>query len=64
MWLLAGHKSQGATLTGCTIINVTDAFCAGLLYVMVSRVQTRANLRLIQKLTPDMFKPMIVPGMK
>ena len=58
----AGHKSQGATLTGRTIVHVSNAFCPGLLYVMLSRVTTRAKLHLLQRLTPDMFQPMVVPG--
>ena len=58
----AGHKSQGATLTGRTIVHVSSAFCPGLLYVMLSRVTTRDKLHLLQRLTPDMFQPMMVPG--
>ncbi len=58
----AGHKSQGATLTGRTIIHVSQTFCPGLLYVMLSRVQTRSRMHLLQRLTPSMFHPMLVPG--
>lgn len=63
-YAITGHKAQGATLTGTTVIHVTDVFCPGLMYVMLSRVQTRAQLRLLQPLTPDMFQPMMVPGMQ
>lgn len=59
---LAGHRSQGATLRTKTIIDVTDAFTPGLLYVMLSRVTDRKHLHLVRRLTPDMFVPMKVPG--
>ncbi len=49
--------------TGTTIINVDSAFCPGLLYVMLSRVTHRSQLRLLQPLTPDMFTPMLVRGL-
>jgi hypothetical protein len=49
---------------GTTIIDVSDAFCPGLLYVMLSRVTERRHIRLLQPLTPDMFTPMVVPGLE
>ena len=60
---MTGHKAQGATLTGTTIIKVDSAFCPGLLYVMLSRVTDRRHLRILTPLTPAMFVPMLVPGM-
>lgn len=57
-YAMTGHKAQGATITGPVVLQVTDAFAPGLMYVMVSRVQTRDQLHLLQRLTPDMFTPM------
>jgi ATP-dependent DNA helicase PIF1 len=60
-YAITGHKSQGATLDGTTIINVNSTFCPGLLYVMLSRVTERRHIKLLQRLTPDMFSPMNIP---
>ncbi len=40
-------QSQGATITGKVIIDVQKAFTAGQLYVLLSRITTRANLRIV-----------------
>jgi hypothetical protein len=57
-YAITGHKSQGATITNKTIIHVTEAFCPGLLYVMLSRVPSCDRLKIVAPVTPDMFKPM------
>lgn len=62
-YALTGHKSQGQTLHGLTVLDVEEAFAPGLMYVALSRVQARSNLRLLRPLAPDMFAPMVVPGM-
>jgi hypothetical protein len=56
-YAITGHKCQGATISNHCIIHVSNAFCPGLLYVMLSRVPTRAKLRIVGRLTPDMFVP-------
>lgn len=61
---ITGHKAQGATLTGPVVIHATSAFCPGLMYVMLSRVTSAKQLRFTSKLHPDMFTPMVVPGME
>jgi hypothetical protein len=61
-YAMTGHRSQGATLRGKVLIDVKDAFCPRLLYVMLSRVPSRLNLRIVGELTPDMFTPVRVPG--
>jgi ATP-dependent DNA helicase PIF1 len=60
-YAITGHKSQGATLNGTTIIDINSTFCPGLLYVMLSRVTEREQIRLLQRLTPEMFTPMDIP---
>jgi ATP-dependent exoDNAse (exonuclease V) alpha subunit len=62
-YAVTGHKAQGATLTGPVVIHATSTFCPGLLYVMLSRVTTSQQLHFTTKLTPEMFVPMVVPGM-
>ena len=37
-----------------------SAFSPGLLYVMLSRVRQRSQLRIVGELTPSMFDPIIV----
>jgi hypothetical protein len=61
-YAMIGHKSQGATLQNNVAVHVQDAFCAGLMYVMLSRVPSRDRLRIVGCLTPDMFKPLSVYG--
>lgn len=57
-YAITGHKSQGATIDSKVIVHVTDAFCPGLLYVMLSRVTKRSLLHVVGRLTSDMFNPM------
>jgi hypothetical protein len=56
-YALTAHKCQGATITGPGIIDVLEAFAAGQLYVMLSRFQTRSQMKIIGRLTPDHFVP-------
>ncbi len=62
-YAITGHKSQGATLTGPTIVHMQSAFTPGLLYVMLSRVTNRDKLRIVSDgpLSPDLFVPMKIP---
>ncbi len=53
---------QGGTINGHTIVHVRSIFTPGQLYVMLSRV-TRADLiRIVGRLTPEMFEPVRIPG--
>jgi hypothetical protein len=54
---MTGHRSQGRTLRGRTIIHIHNSFCPGLAYVMISRVTNREQLRIFGKLTPQDFVP-------
>jgi ATP-dependent exoDNAse (exonuclease V) alpha subunit len=62
-YAMTGHKAQGATLSGEVVINATRSFCPGLMYVMLSRVNSSQQLRFTSKPTVGMFKPMQIPGM-
>eukprot|EP00798_Chlamydomonas_sp_ICE-L_P003121 gene3121-biopygen20880 len=62
-YAMNGHKSQGATLSGPTIVHMKEAFTPGLLYVMLSRVTERAHLCIVgQALIPEVFNPMSMPS--
>ena len=58
---LTGHRSQGATIASTVLVHVTEAFCPGLLYVILSRVTERRFLRIYGNFTPNDFVP--VPPM-
>ncbi len=54
---LTAHKAQGCTLSAGVIVHA-PTFCApGLMYVLLSRITSRQNLRTIGRLTPEMFIP-------
>jgi ATP-dependent DNA helicase PIF1 len=57
-YAFTGHKAQGSTMRGTTIINMRDCFTLGLAYVMLSRVGDRRQLRIIGGLTPEQCLPM------
>jgi hypothetical protein len=56
-YAITGHRAQGATLTHTTILHVHDAFAAGLVYVLLSRVPSREKLFILGSLSVDDFKP-------
>jgi ATP-dependent exoDNAse (exonuclease V) alpha subunit len=62
-YAMTGHKAQGATISGEVVIHATHSFCPGLMYVMLSRVNTSQQLKFTSKPTVAMFKPMLCPGM-
>lgn len=59
-YAMTGHKAQGATLSSSVIVHVTDAFCPGLMYVILSRVTQRSLLKIVGRVTVDMFNPVKV----
>jgi nucleoside-triphosphatase THEP1 len=54
---MTGHASQGATITGKTLICIRNSFCRGLVYVMLSRVTCRANIFLRDHPSAADFRP-------
>jgi ATP-dependent exoDNAse (exonuclease V) alpha subunit len=57
-YAMTGHKSQGATLRGKTIVHIKNAFTPGLAYVMLSRVVSRANMKVVRPLAAADIIPM------
>jgi ATP-dependent exoDNAse (exonuclease V) alpha subunit len=56
-YAMTAHKSQGATLCGSVLLHVRSIFAPGQMYVMLSRVLKRTQLRLVRRLTPADFIP-------
>lgn len=56
-YAMTAHKAQGHTIKGPCILHMRKAFTPGLLYVMLSRVTTRAHLTIVGDLNPSMFIP-------
>jgi len=56
-YAITGHKSQGSTIPGKVLLHIRSAFCPGLLYVMLSRVLHRSQIRIINHLDATFFKP-------
>jgi hypothetical protein len=56
-YALTAHKCQGGTITGPGIIDIKNAFAPGMLYVMLSRFQSRKQIKILRKLTPKDFQP-------
>ena len=54
---MIAHRCQGATIASHVIVHVSDAFCPGLLYVMLSRVTNRRFLSIVTPLTLAEFTP-------
>jgi hypothetical protein len=51
------QKSQGSTITKKVFIYIKDTFALDLAYAMLSRVTSRANLKIVGILTPNDFIP-------
>ncbi|KAL0038502.1 hypothetical protein WJX77_008703 [Trebouxia sp. C0004] len=60
-YALTVHKSQGATLD-FAIVDLSDCFCPGLLYVAISRVRHRGCLRLMHRPTLEHAYPVPLPS--
>ncbi|KAG2482459.1 hypothetical protein HYH03_018605 [Edaphochlamys debaryana] len=56
-WAITGHKSQGGTYKTQTVVHARSCFVPGLMYVMLSRVTESRLLRIVGRLTPDLFDP-------
>ena len=58
-YAITAHKAQGATMSGPTVVHPGRVFCPGQMYVMLSRITDRRNLRIVGHLTPDQFIPVV-----
>jgi ATP-dependent DNA helicase PIF1 len=56
-YAMTAHRCQGATMRLRVIIRCRDAFAAGMLYVMLSRVPNRQDLYIVGGFTPADFLP-------
>lgn len=61
-YAMTAHRCQGATLTGKVILDVRSAFSPAIVYVMLSRATTRANVRVLGELLPQHFVPVCEAG--
>eukprot|EP00884_Botryococcus_braunii_P021764 jgi/Botrbrau1/8271/Bobra.0001s0022.1 len=52
---ITGHKAKGATINHPVIIDIQDTFCHGLIYTMLTRTTNRQHLKIIGRITVDMF---------
>jgi len=49
-YAIIGHKSQGAMISSKVIIHIHDSFAQRLMYVMLSRVISWKNLKIVNNL--------------
>jgi hypothetical protein len=53
------HKSQGAMISSKVMIHICESFAQGLMYVMISRVTSQKNLKIVKKFQPLDIQPML-----
>jgi ATP-dependent exoDNAse (exonuclease V) alpha subunit len=58
-YAITWHKSQGATISSKVVIHIRESFARGLVYVMLSRVKSRKNLKIVNNLQPSDIQPML-----
>jgi len=58
-YAITGHKSQGATISSKMMIHIRESFARGLMYVMLSRVTSWKNLKIVNNLQPSDIQPML-----
>jgi hypothetical protein len=56
-YAVTGHKCQGMTIHGRVVLYLREVFCAGLLYVMLSRVLVRSQMFIVGSIHESMVKP-------
>jgi ATP-dependent exoDNAse (exonuclease V) alpha subunit len=58
-YAITWHKSQGATISSKVMIHIPEAFARGLLYVMLSRVMSKKNLKIVNNFQPLDIQPLL-----
>lgn len=58
-YAISTHKVQGATIPDRAVIHCREAFAPGMMYVMISRVTTSKNLKIVGLPLPSDFTPML-----
>jgi hypothetical protein len=53
------HKSQGATISSKVTIHICESFAQGLVYVMLFKVTSQKNLKIINNFQPLDIQPML-----
>jgi len=51
-YAITRHKSQGAMISSKVMIHICESFARGLVYVMLSRVTSYKNLKIVNNLQP------------
>jgi len=52
-YAITRHKSQGVTISSKVMIHIHESFAQGLVYVMLSRVTSQKNLKIVNNLQPS-----------
>jgi hypothetical protein len=58
-YVITRHKSQGAMISSKMMIHIHESFARGLAYVMLSRVTSLTNLKIVDNLQPLDIQPML-----
>jgi ATP-dependent exoDNAse (exonuclease V) alpha subunit len=58
-YAIIGHKSQGAMISSKVMIHIRESFARGLVYVMLSKVTSQKNLKIVNNLQPSDIQPML-----
>jgi len=53
------HKSQDAMISSKVMIHVRESFARGLMYVMLSRITSQKNLKIVNNLQPSDIQPIL-----
>jgi hypothetical protein len=59
VYAITRHKSQGAMISSKVVIHIRESFARGLVYVMLSKVTSRKNLKIVNNLQPSDIQPML-----
>jgi cyanophycinase-like exopeptidase len=51
-YAIIGHKSQGAMISSKMMIHICESFAQGLVYVLLFRVTSWKNLKIVNNLQP------------
>jgi hypothetical protein len=51
-YAIIGHKSQGAMISSKVMIHIHESFAWGLVYIMLFRVTSQKNLKIVNNLQP------------
>jgi len=58
-YAITRHKFQGATISSKVMIRIHESFARALVYVMLSRVTSQKNLKIVNNFQPLNIQPML-----